>query len=127
MTQTLTAKLVACAALAVLVAPATALADDVAAGKAKYDMFCASCHGPTGKGDGPVAIAIKPPPRDFSEGEFKFDTDESGGPGTDEDLKNVIANGAAKYGGNMMMAPWGGTLSGDDIGNLIAFIRSLKE
>ena len=127
MTQTITARLVACFALAVLIAPASALAADVAAGKAKYDMFCASCHGPTGKGDGPVAVAIKPPPRDFSEGAFKFDTDDSGEAGSDEDLENVIANGAAKYGGNMMMAPWGGTMTDDDIANVIAFIRSLKQ
>jgi len=127
MPQTLTAKIAACAALAVLIVPATSLASDAAAGKAKYDMFCASCHGPTGKGDGPVAIAIKPPPRDFSEGAFKYDTDESGEAGTDADLKNVISNGAAKYGGNMMMAPWGGTMTSDDVDNVIAYIRSLKE
>ena len=127
MTQTTSARLVACAALAVLLAPVSAFAGDAAAGKAKYDMFCASCHGPTGKGDGPVAVAIKPPPRDFSEGAFKFDTDDSGEPGSDEDLKNLIANGAAKYGGNMMMAPWGGTMTSDDIDNVVAYIRSLKK
>ena len=126
MSQTILAKLVACAALAVLVAPASALAGDAAAGKTKYDMFCASCHGPTGKGDGPVAIAIQPPPRDLSTGAFKFDTDDSGEPGTDDDLRNVITNGASKYGGNMMMAPWLGALTEDDISNVIAYIRSLK-
>ncbi len=127
MSQTLSARLVACAALAVLLAPASAFADDAAAGKTKYDMFCASCHGPTGKGDGPVAIAIQPPPRDFSDGSFKFDTDDSGEPGSDDDLKNVITNGAGKYGGNMMMAPWGGTMSSADVENVVAFIRSLKK
>jgi len=127
MTQTTTARLVAFAALAVLLAPISALAGDAAAGKSKYDMFCASCHGPTGKGDGPVAVAIKPPPRDFSEGAFKFDTDDSGEPGSDADLKNVIANGAAKYGGNMMMAAWGGTMTDADVDNVVAYIRSLKQ
>lgn len=34
------------------------------AGKAKYDIFCAICHGNTGLGDGAVAptMALKPPP-----------------------------------------------------------------
>ncbi len=127
MTQRLIARLVTNATLVVLLAPAAALAGDAAAGKVKYDMFCASCHGPTGKGDGPVAVAIQPPPRDFSTGAFKYDTDDSGEPGSDTDLKNVIANGAAKYGGNLMMAPWGGTMTGEDIDNVVAFIRSLKK
>lgn len=127
MIQKHTARFVACALLALLLAPAAAWAGDADAGKAKYDMFCASCHGPTGKGDGPVAVAIQPPPRDLSSGDFKFDTDDSGEPGSDADLKNVIANGAAKYGGNMMMAPWGGTMNDADIDNVIAYIRSLKK
>ncbi len=31
-------------------------------GKALYDKSCASCHGPTGKGDGPAAKAMKNKP-----------------------------------------------------------------
>ncbi|MCH2169999.1 cytochrome c [Myxococcota bacterium] len=114
-------------ALVFLFAGTSSAAGDAAAGKVKYDMFCASCHGPTGKGDGPVAAAIQPPPRDFSVGEFKFDTNGSGTAGTDEDLANVITNGGAKYGGNPMMAPWGGALSPTDIQNVVAYIRSLKQ
>jgi len=114
------------AAGAFLAAP-TAQAADVAAGKAKYDMFCLSCHGPAGKGDGPVGAALNPKPRDFSEGDFKFDTDSDGTPGTDTDLKNVIKNGAGAYGGSAMMAPWGPTLSEADLDNIVAFIRSLKQ
>ena len=116
----------ALAAAAFLAAPA-ATAGDAAAGKAKYDMFCASCHGPTGKGDGPVGAALNPKPRDFSVGDFKFDTDKDGNPGTDVDLKAVIVKGAAAYGGNAMMAPWGATLSDADLDNVVAFVRSLKK
>ena len=116
----------ALAAAAFLAAPA-AHAGDAAAGKAKYEMFCASCHGPTGKGDGPVGAALNPKPRDFSTGDFKFDTDKDGKAGTDADLTNVIKNGAAAYGGNAMMAPWGATLSEADLENVVAFVRSLKQ
>ena len=122
--ETLAIHIVLCAALVI---PATALGEDAVSGKAKYDIFCVSCHGFTGKGDGPFGFALQPPPRDFTKGAFKFDTDKSGEPGTDVDLANVIAGGAGKYGGNMMMAPWGDTLSGDEISDLIAYIRSLKE
>jgi mono/diheme cytochrome c family protein len=108
-----------------LATPAAA-AGDAAAGKAKYDMFCATCHGPGGKGDGPVGASLNPKPRDFSKGEFKFDTDGDGKPGTDADLKNVVKNGGGAYGGSAMMAPWGATLSEADLANVVAFVRTLK-
>jgi len=111
---------------AFLAAPA-ALAGDAAAGKAKYDMFCSSCHGPTGKGDGPVGAALNPKPRDFSAGDFLLDTDGDGKVGTDADLKNVVKNGGGAYGGSAMMAPWGATLSDADLDNILAFVRSLKQ
>jgi mono/diheme cytochrome c family protein len=31
-----------------------------------YRMYCASCHGREGTGDGPVAIALKVPPPDLT-------------------------------------------------------------
>lgn len=103
-----------------------AAAGDVAAGKAVYDVNCSSCHGPTGKGDGPVGAVLNPKPRDFSAGSFKFDADKNGKPGEDADLKLVIQKGAAAFGGSPLMAPWP-TLSDDDVANVIAYIRSLKQ
>ncbi|MGE5182425.1 MAG: c-type cytochrome [Acidobacteriota bacterium] len=41
------------------------------AGKAAYDQTCVACHGATGEGNGPVAFAIKPPPRNFRKDPFK--------------------------------------------------------
>ncbi|AGT09595.1 c-type cytochrome [Paracoccus aminophilus] len=35
-------------------------------GKSDYAQFCASCHGPSGKGDGPVAAELKPRPADLT-------------------------------------------------------------
>jgi mono/diheme cytochrome c family protein len=116
---------IALAALVAGMAPA-AFAGDAAAGKKTYTTNCSSCHGDTGKGDGPVGGALQPPPRDFSAAEFAYDTDGDGEKGTDADLTNVIKNGAMKYGGSPLMAPWT-TLSDDDIANLVAFIRSLKQ
>lgn len=106
--------------------PLAGFAADAAAGKASFDLNCASCHGVSGKGDGPVGVALQPPPRDLTQGDFKFDTDGDGKIGTDADLKAVIAQGAAAFGGNPLMAPWP-TLSDEDIDNIIAHIRSLKE
>ena len=113
------------AAIAVLI-PAAASAGDAAAGKAVFDVNCATCHGMLGKGDGVLSAALNPKPRDLSSGEFKFDTDGDGKNGTDADLKNVIAQGAAAFGGSPLMAPWP-ALADADVANVIAYIRSLAK
>ena len=100
-------------------------AGDVAAGKAKFDLFCASCHGAGGKGDGPAAPK-EPAPRDFTQGDFKYDADKDGKAGSDADLALIIKNGAAAYGGSPLMVGWGAALQEADVQNIIAFVRSLK-
>jgi mono/diheme cytochrome c family protein len=120
------ATLLTLAALAMLLVPAMASAGDAAAGKPVFQANCSSCHGMTGKGDGPVGAALTPPPRDFSKGDFKYDTDGDGKPGADADLKNVITKGALAYGGSPLMAPWP-TLTAAQIDDIVAYIRSLKE
>ena len=57
-------------------------AGDAAKGKILFETNCASCHGTSGKGDGPVGAALDPKPRDFTVGDFKFDTDKDGKAGT---------------------------------------------
>lgn len=125
MTRTI-GRLLAMAALTALVLPASALAGDAAAGKTTYETLCLSCHGATGKGDGPAGQALTPAPRDFSTGDFKFDADKDGTAGTDADLTLIIKNGAGAYGGSMLMAPWG-HLSDDEVANVVVYVRSLKQ
>lgn len=45
--------------IAIAVAPANS-------GREMYRTYCASCHGLTGKGDGPVTAALKTPPTDLT-------------------------------------------------------------
>ena len=44
--------------------PQTAQIDE---GKQKYDFYCASCHGATGKGDGTLGKSLGKPPADLTQ------------------------------------------------------------
>ncbi|MDE0885520.1 MAG: cytochrome c [Myxococcota bacterium] len=111
--------------LALVAVPSVASASDAAAGKVIFDANCSSCHGVSGKGDGPVGSALTPPPRNFTVGDFAFDPDGNGTKGENADLILVIQNGAMKYGGSPLMAPWP-TLSEEQVNDIVAHIRSLK-
>ena len=112
--------------LASALAPSLAHADAAAGKELFVKTNCNSCHGLTGEGDGPVAAALDPKPRNYVKGEFKFDANKDGSVGTDDDLALVIKNGAAAYGGSAMMMP-NPTLSEGDVKLLVAYIRSLKK
>ncbi len=118
-------RIIVLTALAAIAIPTIATAGDAAAGKVIFDTNCMTCHGPTGKGDGPLSAALNPKPRDLSGGAFAFDTDKDGKTGTDADLKNVITQGAMAFGGSPLMAPWM-AFADADIANVIAYIRTLK-
>jgi thiol-disulfide isomerase/thioredoxin len=51
-----------------------------------FGIYCASCHGPDGRGDGPSAAGIKPPPRDFALRPWRY-------PVTKESIQTVILDG----------------------------------
>ena len=46
----------------------------LARGGIVYRRWCVNCHGVTGSGDGPNAIRMTSPPRDYRQGIFKFVT-----------------------------------------------------
>lgn len=55
----------------VVAAPASASQDEIDQvladmGSEYYQRYCASCHGIAGKGDGPAAAALQPPPKDLT-------------------------------------------------------------
>ena len=107
-------------------APGGAAAPTAAAdGKTVYTTYCVTCHGPTGKGDGPGAPP-DPKPRDFTAGEFKFDPNKDGKPGETEDLVEVVKNGAAAYGGSPLMIPWKTALNDQQVQAVVEYVQSLK-
>ncbi len=115
------------AILAAVLIPSALHAADAATGKELFvKTNCNSCHGMEGKGDGPVAAALDPKPRNFTVGDFKFDANKDGKKGTAADLTMVIKQGAAAFGGSAMMMPNPG-LSDEDIGTIVAYVQSLKQ
>jgi mono/diheme cytochrome c family protein len=115
------------AILAAVLIPSVLHAADAAAGKELFvKTNCNSCHGMEGKGDGPVAAALDPKPRNFTVGDFKFDANKDGKKGTSTDLSMVIKQGAAAFGGSAMMMP-NPSLSDEDISVIVAYVKSLQQ
>jgi mono/diheme cytochrome c family protein len=63
------------------------------AGRELYDQYCSQCHGAQGDGQGEAAPRVKPEPRDFTSGKYKFRTTPSGLLPTDADIAKVIKEG----------------------------------
>ena len=63
-------------------------------GHDSYMLYCYACHGENGDGKGPAAFSLRPPPRDFTKGIFKFARLSAGEDlPTDEDLQRIISKG----------------------------------
>ena len=93
---------------------------DPKAGQAKYDLLCASCHGATGKGDGPAAASLNPRPRSLADAQYMKTL-------TDDHLFKAIKDGGPAVGQSPLMAPWGGQLKDPEIWDVVAYIRSLAK
>ena len=83
-----------------LLLPTVVRAADASKGKATYELRCAPCHGSEGRGDGPVASGLSPPPRNFRDGEFWKSR-------TPETLRAVVKQGRP----GTLMAGFAGVLS----------------
>ncbi len=83
-------------------------------GKLIYQVQCARCHGFEGHGDGSDAAQLKPPPRDFASGSWRF------GPAP-ESIRKVIVEGIP----GTAMYPLGGSLSPRELDSVVEHVRSL--
>ena len=101
-----------------VVSNAVAAQGDPAAGKATYEKICTTCHGTTGKGDGPAAAALPVKPQNHTNGQYMNTL-------TDEYLFKIVKEGGASVGKAQFMPAWGSQLKDPEIWNVIAYIRSL--
>ena len=93
---------------------------DLASGEATYTQNCASCHGPRGGGDGPLSAGLQPQPAKHADGGYMNAL-------SNEHIYKVISQGGAAVGKSSMMAPWGTSLSENQIRSLVGFIRTLAD
>ncbi|MES2642011.1 MAG: cytochrome c [Myxococcota bacterium] len=89
-----------------------ALAADPEAGKVLYAASCTACHGATGNGKGPAAIALKPKPTDLTAAPWWVGK-------TDEQITVAIRAGRP----GTSMAPFT-ELSDAEVVDLVAYLRT---
>lgn len=86
-------------------------------GRELYKANCVACHGETGKGDGPGAGVLKPPPRDHTNAAY-MDTL------SDQQIGDIVRMGGAAKG--MPQMPSHPQINGKDLDALVAYVRSLS-
>ena len=87
-------------------------------GRAIYKANCVACHGESGKGDGPGAGVLKPPPRDHTDRAYMNKL-------SDQEIGDIIRMGGAMKGKPLM--PSHPQINGDDLAALVGYVRSLSE
>ena len=110
---------------------ALAGSDDVAQGRALYRRYCASCHGFTGEGDGPMARSLSTPPTNL-----RLLSDHYGSPLPEDQIARFIDGRAdVKAHGSRDMPVWGQRFYAEDgskrlvkdrIVKLVAYLQSIQ-
>ncbi|MCK4741191.1 MAG: c-type cytochrome [Anaerolineales bacterium] len=90
----------------------------IASGNEAYVALCSQCHGEDGRGQGPDAAGLKPPPADFTDQEQMQEN-------TDGYLFWRISDGGDFDPYNSLMTAWGTLLSEQEIWEIISYLRTL--
>ncbi len=90
-------------------------------GKYVFERNCIVCHGPRGDGNGEMAATLRPRPRSFREGMFKFRTTPFGFLPAEDDLRHTIRHGLSGTAMGMFTH-----LSDEDVTNVIEYVKSFS-
>jgi mono/diheme cytochrome c family protein len=108
------------------------LVPDSLVGSVSFDLYCASCHGRQGRGDGPTAVALRTKPADLT----VLARDNRGSFPRDRVLAFIEGSARSTAHGNPEMPVWGPTLRALDasdarvtvrLQNLVAFVESIQQ
>lgn len=87
-----------------------------------FTAYCASCHGPAGKGDGPAAGALKIPPADLTSLARRHSGAYPAGLVRDR-LTGIAGPGGSKAHGSTEMPVWGAIFKELDASAAVARVR----
>jgi mono/diheme cytochrome c family protein len=87
-----------------------------------FREHCVHCHGVTGDGMGPTASFLKPYPRDYRQGKFKFTSTPTMAMPTDADLARVIRHGVP----GTAMPAFEVALSQPEVDALVEYVKYLS-
>lgn len=91
---------------------------DTAGAATLYAHYCAACHGEEGEGDGPNARYLSVPPVSHADAEYMSER-------PDDSLFDAIYAGGYIMGLSHRMPAYGGTLSREQIWDLVRYLRRL--
>lgn len=92
-------------------------------GRMLYEWECSPCHGMAGDGQGPLASAFFPRPRNFTSGLFRYRSTPTGQLPTDEDLARTVSRGLP----GTAMPAWKQFLKDEEIREIISYMKSFSE
>ena len=109
-----------------------AMANDISDGRRIYDQYCASCHGPKGEGNGPLASSLTTPPANLRELSQRY-----GNPLPEDQIARFIdGRSDVKAHGPRDMPVWGTRFYVESNGNkaevherirkLVAYLQSIQ-
>lgn len=90
-------------------------------GRYVYERNCIVCHGQRGDGNGELSPTLKPKPRSFREGMFKFRTTPLGALPTDDDLRRTIRHGLSGTAMGMFAQ-----LTDEEVSAVITYVKSFS-
>lgn len=94
--------------------PAAERVGDAAKGKPIYEKNCLLCHGPQGRGDGPMGKSLSPPATDLASAESRHKSDA--------ELLKAIREGHP----DSAMTAWEGSLSEREFDDVLPYVRYLS-
>ncbi|WP_104400601.1 c-type cytochrome [Vibrio penaeicida] len=88
---------------------------DIVKGQSQYIMYCQSCHGSKGLGDGPAALSLSNQPANLASKVSSFFS-------TPTSLSKDVLNGNVEEG----MPAWKGILTEEDAINILTYVQSIQ-